>query len=151
MARLLFHKAEIYNTSNVLKGTISGITVEGTSAALTPDTVMIENEREFYDGYTGRIEIRTVETQFDGSDPRDAILVAGTGSSTGADYIGVGGEQPLEGYIKLVGSGHSLQLDTTYIQGYNSFENGRLETVIVGQVADVDSTNVISVEAAAAP
>lgn len=149
MARLLFHKAEIYNTSNVLKGTISGITVEGTSAALTPDTVMIENEREFYDGYTGRIEIRTVNTTFDGGS--DAILAAGTSSSTGADYIGVGGEQPLEGYIKLVGSGHSLQLDTTYIQGYNSFENGRIETVIVGQVADVDSTNVISVEAAAAP
>jgi len=149
MARLLFHKAEIYNTSNVLKGTISGITVEGTSAALTPDTVMIENEREFYDGYTGRIEIRTVNTTFDGGS--DAILEAGTSNSTGADYIGVGGEQPLEGYIKLVGSGHSLQLDTTYIQGYNSFENGRLETVIVGQVADVDSTNVISVEAAAAP
>lgn len=149
MARLLFHKAEIYNTSNALKGTISGITVEGTSAALTPDTVMIENEREFYDGYTGRIEIRTVNTTFDGGS--DAILEAGTSNSTGADYIGVGGEQPLEGYIKLVGSGHSLQLDTTYIQGYNSFENGRLETVIVGQVADVDSTNVISVEAAAAP
>ncbi len=149
MARLLFHKAEIYNTSNVLKGTISGITVEGTSAALTPDTVMIENEREFYDGYTGRIEIRTVNTTFDGGN--DAILEAGTSNSTGADYIAVGGEQPLEGYIKLVGSGHSLQLDTTYIQGYNSFENGRLETVIVGQVADVDSTNVISVEAAAAP
>lgn len=149
MARLLFHKAEIYNTSDVLKGTISGITVEGTSAALTPDTVMIENEREFYDGYTGRIEIRTVNTTFDGGS--NAILAAGTSNSTGADYIGVGGEQPLEGYIKLVGSGHSLQLDTTYIQGYNSFENGRLETVIVGQVADVDSTNVISVEAAAAP
>jgi len=149
MARLLFHKAEIFNTSNQSQGTISGITVEGTSAALTPDTVMIENEREFYDGYTGRIEIRTVNTTFDGGS--DAILEAGISNSTGADYIGVGGEQPLEGYIKLVGSGHSLQLDTTYIQGYNSFENGRLETVIVGQVADVDSTNVISVEAAAAP
>ena len=149
MARLLFHKAEIFNTSNQSQGTISGITVEGTSAALTPDTVMIENEREFYDGYTGRIEIRTVNTTFDGGS--DAILEAGTSNSTGADYIGVGGEQPLEGYIKLVGSGHSLQLDTTYIQGYNSFENGRIETVIVGQVADVDSTNVISVEAAAAP
>jgi len=149
MARLLFHKAEIFNTSNQSQGTISGITVEGTSAALTPDTVMIENEREFYDGYTGRIEIRTVNTTFDGGS--DAILEAGISNSTGADYIGVGGEQPLEGYIKLVGSGHSLQLDTTYIQGYNSFENGRIETVIVGQVADVDSTNVISVEAAAAP
>ena len=149
MARLLFHKAEIFNTSNQSQGTISGITVEGTSAALTPDTVMIENEREFYDGYTGRIEIRTVNTTFDGGS--DAILEAGISNSTGADYIGVGGEQPLEGYIKLVGSGHSLQLDTTYIQGYNSFENGRVETVIVGQVADVDSTNVISVEAAAAP
>jgi len=149
MARLLFHKAEIFNTSNQSQGTISGITVEGTSAALTPDTVMIENEREFYDGYTSRIEIRTVNTTFDGGS--DAILEAGISNSTGADYIGVGGEQPLEGYIKLVGSGHSLQLDTTYIQGYNSFENGRIETVIVGQVADVDSTNVISVEAAAAP
>ena len=148
MARLLFHKAEIYNTSDVIKGIISGITVEGTSAAVTPDTVMIENERELYDGYTGRIEIRTVQTDFDGG--TDAILAAGTGNSTGADYIGVGGEQPLEGYIKLVGIGHSLKLDNTYIQGYNSFENGRLETVIVGQVADVDSTNVISVVAAEA-
>lgn len=142
MARLLFHKAEIYNTSNALQDTIVGITVEGTSASLTPDTVMIENERELYDSYTGRIEIRTVETTFDGGS--DAILASGK-PGTGADYIGVGGEVPTEGYVKLVGIGHSLTLDTTYLQGYNSFENGRLETVIVGQVSDVDSTNAISV------
>ena len=148
MARLLFHKAEIFNTSNASQGTISGITVEGTSAALTPDTVMIENERELYDGYTGRFEIRTVNTTFDGGS--NAILAAGTSNSTGADYIGVGGEEPLQGYIKLIGVGHTLVLDTTYLQGYNSFENGRLETVIVGQVADVDSTNAIGVEAGAA-
>lgn len=146
MARLLFHKAEIYNTSDVLQDTIVGITVEGTSASLTPDTVMIENERELYDSYTGRIEIRTVETTFDGN--TDAILASGT-PGTGADYIGVGGEVPTEGYVKLVGIGHSLTLDTTYLQGYNSFENGRLETVIVGQVSDVDSTNAISVGAGA--
>lgn len=147
MARLLFHKAEIYNTSNQKQDTIVGITVEGTSASITPDTVMIENERELYDSYTGRIEIRTVETTFDGGS--DAILASGTSNGTGADYIGVGGEVPTEGYVKLVGIGHSLILDTTYLQGYNSFENGRLETVIVGQVSDVDSTNAISVDTGA--
>lgn len=161
MSRLLFKKAEIFDrtgNTETLKGTINNITVEGLELSMTPDTVMVENERELFESYTGRVVIRTLETNFDGTS--DPILAAGTSNSTGADYIGVGGEQPKEGFIKLIGKGVDVTLGgndatsglplLTFIQGYRSFENGRLETVIVAQLQDVDSRKVLFSEAGTA-
>lgn len=161
MSRLLFKKAEIFDRTGdteTLKGTIDNITVEGLELSMTPDTVMVENERELFESYTGRVVIRTLETNFDGTS--NPILAAGTSNSTGADYIGVGGEQPKEGFIKLIGKGVDVTLGgndatsglplLTFIQGYRSFENGRLETVIVAQLQDVDSRKVLFSEAGTA-
>lgn len=152
MSRLLFKKAQILEDGTATpKGTIDNITVEGLEVSMTPDTVVVENERELFESYTGRVVIRTLETNFDGTS--DPILASGTSNSTGADYIGVGGEQPKEGFIKLVGKGIDVTLGgddsvsglplQTFIQGYRSFENGRLETVIVAQLQDVDSRKVL--------
>ena len=123
-----------------------------------PDTVVVENERELFEAYTGRVVIRTIQTKFDGT--TDDILASGTSNSTVADYIGVGGEQPKEGFIKLIGKGIDVTLGgddsvsglplQTFIQGYRSFENGRLETVIVAQLQDVDSRKVLFSEAGTA-
>lgn len=161
MSRLLFKKAQIFDRTGdteTLKGTIDNITVEGLELSMTPDTVMVENERELFESYTGRVVIRTLETNFDGTS--NPILAAGTSNSTGADYIGVGGEQPKEGFIKLIGKGVDVTLGgndatsglplLTFIQGYRSFENGRLETVIVAQLQDVDSRKVLFSEAGTA-
>lgn len=161
MSRLLFKKAEIFDRTGdteTLKGTIDNITVEGLELSMTPDTVMVENERELFESYTGRVVIRTLETNFDGTS--NPILAAGTSNSTGADYIGVGGEQPKEGFIKLIGKGVDVTLGgndatsglplLTFIQGYRSFENGRLETVIVAQLQDIDSRKVLFSEAGTA-
>ena len=125
--------------------------MEGIEVGMTPDTVMVENERELFESYTGRVVIRTLETNFDGTS--DPILAAGIANNTGADYIGIGGEQPKEGFIKLFGKGVDVTLGgndattglplLTFIQGYRSFENGRLETVIVAQLQDVDSRKVL--------
>ena len=161
MSRLLFKKAQIFDRTGdteTLKGTIDNITVEGLELSMTPDTVMVENERELFESYTGRVVTRTLQTKFDGT--TDDILAAGTSNSTGADYIGVGGEQPKEGFIKLIGKGVDVTLGgndatsglplLTFIQGYRSFENGRLETVIVAQLQDVDSRKVLFSEAGTA-
>ena len=161
MSRLLFKKAKIFDrtgNTETEKGTIDNITVEGIEVGMTPDTVMIENDRELFESFTGRVVIRTLETNFDGT--TDDILAAGTSNSTGADYIGIGGEQPKEGFIKLIGKGVDVTLGgndatsglplLTFIQGFRSFENGRLETVIVAQLQDVDSRKVLFSEAGTA-
>ena len=54
MSRLLFKKAEVYDKNDNKRGTIENITVEGLEVSMTPETVVVENEREFFDAYTGR-------------------------------------------------------------------------------------------------
>ena len=57
------------------------------------------------------------------------------------------GTTPTEGKLRLVGTtgSHSLTTATTYIMGHKSFENGRLETVLIAQASDVDSESAIVV------
>lgn len=138
MAKLIFESASILNSSGAEQDVISNITVDGVEISLEPDTVNVEDNREIYEAYTGRIVIRTKNTTFDGGS--DPILASGTGNSTGADYISTDGTLPLEGKIRLNGKSgsHDITTATTYIQGHNAFDNGRLETVLVAQASDVD-------------
>jgi hypothetical protein len=129
---------------------------------MTPETVVVENEREFFDAYTGRVVIRTLNTHTsEGTTADFKILEAGAGKIAAVtehihEYISVGGEDVKEAYIKLVGKGVDVTLggnsgvNLTYIQGYQSFENGRLETVLVAQLQDVDSRKVLFSEAGTA-
>jgi hypothetical protein len=162
MSRLLFKKVEVYDSGDNKRGTIENITVEGLELSMTPDTVMVENERELFESYTGRVVIRTLETHTsEGTSGDYKILEAGTGKIAAGtnhihEYISVGGEDVKEAYIKLVGKGVDVTLggdsgaNLTYIQGYQSFENGRLETVLVAQLQDVDSRKVLFSEAGTA-
>lgn len=138
MAKLIFESVSILNSSGTEQDVISNITVDGIEIGLEPDTVNVEDNREIYESYTGRIVIRSKNVNFDGGS--DPILAAGTGNSTGADYISTDGTLPLEGKLRLNGKtgSHTITTGTTYIQGHNAFDNGRLETVLVAQVADID-------------
>lgn len=129
---------------------------------MTPETVVVENEREFFDAYTGRVVIRTLNTHTsEGTTANFKILEAGAGKIAAVtehihEYISCGGEDVKEAYIKLVGKGVDVTLggtsgaNLTFIQGYQSFENGRLETVLVAQLQDVDSRKVLFSEAGTA-
>ena len=129
MAKLIFESAEILNSGGASQGVISNITVEGVEATLEPDTVNVEDNREIYESYTGRIVIRSKNTAFDGG-----------GAILSSAYVSTDGTLPTEGKLKLNGKSgsHDLTTQLTYIQGHNAFDNGRLETVLVAQASDVD-------------
>ena len=129
MAKLIFESAEILNSGGSSQGVISNITVEGVEVTLTPDTVNVEDNREIYESYTGRIVIRSKNTTFDGG-----------GAILDSAYVSTDGTLPTEGKLKLNGKSgsHDLTTQLTYIQGHNAFDNGRLETVLVAQASDVD-------------
>ena len=139
MAKLIFESAEILNSGGASQGVISNITVEGVEVTLEPDTVNVEDNREIYESYTGRIVIRSKNTAFDGG-----------GAILSSAYVSTDGTLPTEGKLKLNGKSgsHDLTTELTYIQGHNAFDNGRLETVLIAQASDVDG-EVAMVEASA--
>lgn len=139
MAKLIFESAEILNSGGSSQGVISNITVEGVEVSLEPDTVNVEDNREIYESYTGRIVIRSKNTTFDGG---GAILIS--------EYISTDGTLPTEGKLKLNGKSgsHDITTSLTYIQGHNAFDNGRLETVLVAQASDVDGEAALVVASA---
>lgn len=130
MAKLIFESAEILNSGGASQGVISNITVEGVEVTLEPDTVNVEDNREIYESYTGRIVIRSKNVNFDG----------GSSAILDSAYVSTDGTLPTEGKLKLNGKSgsHDLTTQLTYIQGHNAFDNGRLETVLVAQASDVD-------------
>lgn len=129
MAKLIFESAEILNSGGSSQGVISNITVDGVEVTLEPDTVNVEDNREIYESYTGRIVIRSKNTTFDGG-----------GAILDSAYVSTDGTLPTEGKIRLNGKSgsHDLTTELTYIQGHHAFDNGRLETVLVAQASDVD-------------
>lgn len=139
MAKLIFESAEILNSGDSSQGVISNITVEGVEVSLEPDTVNVEDNREIYESYTGRIVIRSKNTTFDGG-----------GAILDSAYVSTDGTLPNEGKLKLNGKSgsHDITTSLTYIQGHNAFDNGRLETVLVAQASDVDGEAALVVASA---
>lgn len=149
MAKLIFEYAEILTSTGASQGTpefIKNITVEGVEVGLEPDTVNVEDNREIYESYTGRIVIRSKDTSF--------TQVGGSGATTailGSSLVSTDGTVPTEGRLRLHGKtgSHDITTATTYIQGHNAFDNGRLETVLIAQASDVDGEVAIAVTAPA--
>ena len=149
MAKLIFEYAEILTSAGASQGTpeyIKNITVEGVEVGLEPDTVNVEDNREIYESYTGRIVIRSKDTNF--------TAVGGSGATTAildSSLVSTDGTVPTEGRLRLHGKtgSHDITTATTYIQGHNAFDNGRLETVLIAQASDVDGEVAIAVTAPA--
>ena len=142
MARLIFESAEILdNTGAQLSPTqiIKGIVVEGLEQTLTPDIVTVEDNREVYESFTGRIVVRTINT-------------ADTNSNTilNSAYVSTDGTLPTEGRLRLNGKSgsHDITTANTYIMGHNDFSNGRLEIVLTAQASDVDGEVALAVATA---
>jgi len=136
MAKLIFNKAEVLNSSGASQFTVSNITVDSVEATLEPDTVNVQNNREIFESFTGRIVVRSTNTNNDAG----ADILASA-------FVSKDGTTPTEGKLRLVGTSgtHSLTTATTYIMGHRSFENGRLETVLIAQASDVDSEVAMAV------
>jgi hypothetical protein len=145
MAKLIFTHAEILDSagSAVGGGTfIRNITVEGVEITHTPATVAVENNREINESFTGRIVIRTTDTNFK--------QVAGSGVETAIlDHASVSpdGVLPTEAKLKLHGAtgSHSITTPVVYIMGHEDFANGRRETVLYAQAAEISNLNSLVV------
>ena len=137
--KLIFESAQILEHDGATSvGVISQITVDGSEITLSPNSVMIADNREMYESYTGRIVVRTLQTTFDaGGDILSNGHVVSGGSLTGKS----------EGYLRLNGKGDSPSLRTplTYIQGHNDFSNGRREIVLMGQAEELSSSSAVTV------
>jgi len=143
MARLIFSHAEILqNDGTTSVGEIYGITVEGLEQTLTPETVLVEDNREVYESFTGKIVVRTINTNFGATNSGSSILASG--------YVSTNGTLPTEGQLKLHGKAgsHDITTANTYIMGHNDFSNGRLEIVLTAQASDVNGTAALVVAGA---
>lgn len=145
MAKLIFTHAEILTSSGAAIGGgtfIRNITVEGLEISNEPATVAVENNREINESFTGRIVIRTTDTNFK--------QVAAAGVETAIlsnDYVSPDGVLPLEAKLKLHGAtgSHSITTPVVYIMGHEDFSNGRRETVLTAQAAEISTLNSLAV------
>jgi len=145
MAKLIFTHAEILDSSGSAIGTgtfIRNITVEGLEISNEPSTVTVENNREINESFTGRIVIRTTDTNFK--------QVSGAGVVTAilsSDYVSPDGILPIEAKLKLHGAtgSHTVTTDVVYIMGHEDFSNGRRETVLTAQAAEISNLSSLVV------
>jgi hypothetical protein len=146
MAKLIFTHAEILTSggSAVVSGgaNIRNITVDGLEITNEPATVAVENNREINESFTGRIVIRTTDTNFK--------QVSGAGAETAilsSDYVSPDGILPTEAKLKLHGAtgSHTITTPVVYIMGHEDFSNGRRETVLTAQAAELSTLNSLTV------
>lgn len=148
MAKLIFEYAEILDANGAAitpaAEYIRNITVEGTEVTLEPSTVAVEDNREINESFTGRIMIRSTDTNFKQA---GSPLAGATDGILTSDYVSTDGTLPTEAKLKLVGKNgsHTLTTGKVYIMGHNSYENGRLETVLMAQAAEVSNLNAMVV------
>jgi hypothetical protein len=93
-----------------------------------------------YESFTGKIVVRTINTNFGATNSGSSILASG--------YVSTDGTLPTEGQLKLHGKtgSHDITTANTYIMGHNDFSNGRLEIVLSAQASDVSSTVALDVD-----
>ena len=146
MAKLIFTHAEILTSGGSAIGTggtnIRNITVEGLEISNEPATLSVENNREINESFTGRIVIRTTDTNFK--------QVAATGVTTAIlihDSVSPDGALPTEAKLKLHGATgtHDITTDVVYIMGHEDFSNGRRETVLTAQAATISNLSSLVV------
>ena len=145
MAKLIFTHAEILTSGGAAIGGgtfIRNITVEGLEISNEPATVAVENNREINESFTGRIVIRTTDTNF--KQVANAGVVTAILSSA---YVSPDGVLPTEAKLKLHGAtgSHSITTPVVYIMGHEDFSNGRRETVLIAQAAEISTLNSLAV------
>jgi hypothetical protein len=145
MAKLIFTHAEILTSggSAIGGGTfIRNITVEGLEISNEPAIVAVENNREINESFTGRIVVRTTDTNF------KQVAAAGvTTAILDSDHVSPDGVLPTEAKLKLHGAtgSHSITTPVVYIMGHEDFSNGRRETVLTAQAAEISTLNSLAV------
>jgi hypothetical protein len=148
MAKFVLDYVSVSNGDNLDGdiGTISNVIVETSLPTIEPNQVTVDDGQVINESYTVNVEMRTKETAFDssnqtgGSGAADGnAILGGTGSTVSVD-----GSIPSKSYIKMVGKTNSFNVELKggiYLNGYEDYSNGRIETVLFGTLEVISATD----------
>ena len=135
MAKFILDKVTLSDGNNydADQGDITNVIVEASLPTIEPNQVTIENGQLVNESYTVNIEMRTKSTNFDGTS--DPILESG--------HVSTDGTLPTKSYIRFVGASNSFNISTgaIYLNGYEDYSNGRIETVLTGTLEVISATD----------
>jgi hypothetical protein len=136
MAKFILDKVTLSDGNNydADEGDITNVIVEASLPTIEPNQVTIENGQLVNESYTVNIEMRTKSTNLSGS-KTNAILASG--------HVSTDGTLPIKSYIRFVGASNSFNISTgaIYLNGYEDYSNGRIETVLTGTLEVISATD----------
>ena len=148
MAKFVIDYLSISNGDNLDGdiGTISNVLVEASLPTIEPNQVTVDNGQVINESYTVTVEMRTKESNFDSTNQAGAngaadgnAILGGTGST-----VSINGAIPAKSYIKMEGKINSFNVELKggiYLNGYEDYSNGRIETVLFGTLEVLSATN----------
>lgn len=149
MAKFVLDYVSVSNGDNLDGdiGTISNVIVEASLPTISPNQVTVDDGQVINESYTVNVEMRTKETTFDstnkagnsGAAANGNAILGGTGST-----VSVNGSIPSKSYIKMVGKTNSFNVELKggiYLNGYEDYSNGRIETVLFGTLEVISATD----------
>lgn len=143
MAKIIIQKVNVYTGSvgGTLIGSISDVVVDSRELSVEPNQVTIDNNQMINESYTVNPTFRTRSSNFDDdvSASADGQAILGGTNST----VSVDGTLPTKSYLEFVGASNSIDIETgaMYINGYEAFDNGRSEIVLMGQMEVITASD----------
>jgi hypothetical protein len=136
MAKFILDKVTLSDGNNydADQGDITNVIVEASLPTIEPNQVTIENGQLVNESYTVNIEMRTKSTNLSGSE---------SGAILSSAHVSTDGTLPPKSYIRFVGASNSFNISTgaIYLNGYEDYSNGRIETVLTGTLEVISATD----------
>lgn len=136
MAKFILDKVTLSDGNNydADQGDITNVIVEASLPTIEPNQVTIENGQLVNESYTVNIEMRTKSTNLSGSQ---------SGAILSSAHVSTDGTLPPKSYVRFVGASNSFNISTgaIYLNGYEDYSNGRVETVLTGTLEVISATD----------
>jgi len=136
MAKFILDKVTLSDGNNydADQGDITNVIVEASLPTIEPNQVTIENGQLVNESYTVNIEMRTKSTNLSGSQ---------SGAILSSAHVSTDGTLPTKSYVRFVGASNSFNISTgaIYLNGYEDYSNGRIETVLTGTLEVISATD----------
>lgn len=136
MAKFILDKVTLSDGDNydADQGDITNVVVEASLPTIEPNQVTIENGQLVNESYTVNIEMRTKSTNLSGSQ---------SGPILSSAHVSTDGTLPTKSYVRFVGASNSFNISTgaIYLNGYEDYSNGRVETVLTGTLEVISATD----------
>ena len=136
MAKFILDKVTLSDGNNydADQGDITNVIVEASLPTIEPNQVTIENGQLVNESYTVNIEMRTKSTNLSNGQ---------SGAILSSAHVSTDGTLPTKSYIRFVGASNSFNISTgaIYLNGYEDYSNGRIETVLTGTLEVISATD----------